>query len=282
MDAAELIPGYAAAGMAVGPLHWPINGRCSCGRPDCPSPAKHPITRHGMDDFTTDLWQIAEWLARWPDANWGARPPVGVIVVDVDPRNEGDVRLAEFTAKHGALPETLTQRTGSGGLHHLLSYNGPLRGRLARGLDVKSNAGYIVVAPSIHICGGRYEWLNRVPAAYAPQWVKDLLNLPAVIRHFAPGHGGSIDWIVQWFLAHAVEGERSNCLYWAACRAHERKLDPEQLVVAAVSVGLTQHEALATVQSAERAKNRAVQPETIPRPTLADFYAQPSYTQVGA
>ena len=283
MDASTLIPQYAAAGMTVGPLHWNNNGRCSCSKANCDSPAKHPLTINGKDDFTTDLGQIAEWLARYPYANWGARPPVGIIVVDVDPRNDGDVRLAEFTAKHGALPETLTQRTGSGGLHHLFAYNGPTRGRLCLGLDVKSNSGYIVVAPSVHICGGRYEWLNWKPAAYAPQWVKDILNPPRVIRHRADD-GGSIDRWVDLYNERAVEGERNRLLFWCACRAYEYQLDPEPLIEAAVDSGLDEREARRTVESAARAPARAPMQEPEPtRPaTLDDFYSQPSYARVGA
>ena len=36
--------------LAVVPLWWPVerNGKlvCACGKPDCRSPAKHPIARH--------------------------------------------------------------------------------------------------------------------------------------------------------------------------------------------------------------------------------------------
>jgi hypothetical protein len=75
IDAADIVPRYAAGGFAVMPLHWPEHGHCSCGRLDCASPAKHPMLKHGVHDATTDLGQIAEWLARWPDANWGITPP---------------------------------------------------------------------------------------------------------------------------------------------------------------------------------------------------------------
>lgn len=261
-DAAELVPAYTVAGLAVLPLHTLKNGTCTCGRPpgngpdDCHSPAKHPLTRHGKDDATTDLGVVAEWFARWPGCNWGVRPPVGTVVLDVDPRNGGGTAIAELQERHGQLPATLTARTGSGGLHIWLSYLGPTRGRLCAGVDVKSNSGYLVAPPSVHASGGTYTWINQAPAAYAPQWVKDILNPP--IRRRPPGTAGKtgrIDPLIL-FVAGSQEGERNKRLFWAACRAHEHGLDPEPLVEAAVNIGLSHHDAVATVHSAENAAPR--------------------------
>ena len=43
----------------------------------------------------------------------------GVVVLDVDPRNNGDKTLADLEAKFGALPKTWRFVTGGGGLHIL-------------------------------------------------------------------------------------------------------------------------------------------------------------------
>jgi hypothetical protein len=40
---------YAERGWPVLPLYSIANGRCTCGK-DCSSPAKHPHTRHGVND----------------------------------------------------------------------------------------------------------------------------------------------------------------------------------------------------------------------------------------
>lgn len=262
MDAAEIIPGYAAAGLPVLPLHAAPGGLCTCGKPDCRvlpdgtvvgSPGKHPLIRNGKDGATTDLGTIAEWLARWPSCNWGVRPPIGVIVLDIDPRNGGDVEFQKLQDRHALLSATLTARTGSGGTHHWLSYNGPTRGRLCTGVDVKSNSGYVVAPPSVHACGGAYEWLDQRPAAYAPAWVKAILNPP--IRRYSPTAPGNIAPLVR-FVANSTEGERNRILYWAACRAHEKQLDTAPLIDTAVSIGLDQHAAIATVRSAANAALR--------------------------
>ncbi|MPY32032.1 DNA primase, partial [Streptomyces adustus] len=60
--------------------------------------------------------------------------------------------------------------------------------------------------------------------------------------------------LVQFVLA-AHEGQRNTRLFWAACRAYENGLGPAlvaPLVDAAVTTGLTEHEARATITSAAR------------------------------
>src|SRR5690242_9321123 len=48
---------YASRGWYVLPLHYMRDGQCSCGKRDCPSPAKHPLARlvpNGFKDATID------------------------------------------------------------------------------------------------------------------------------------------------------------------------------------------------------------------------------------
>ncbi|HEX2301810.1 MAG TPA: bifunctional DNA primase/polymerase [Pseudonocardiaceae bacterium] len=157
---------YAAGGLPVLPLHSVRNGHCTCRRPhDCDNPGKHPLTPHGKDDASTDPGQLSEWWGRWPWTNVGARPPAGIVVLDVDPRNGGDAELRRLTAEHATLPNTLTAATGSGGLHIWLAYRGPARGKLCAGVDVKTEHGYLVMPPSLHVCGARYRWVHEVATA---------------------------------------------------------------------------------------------------------------------
>jgi Bifunctional DNA primase/polymerase, N-terminal len=60
---------YAARGWPVFPLHTPTPAGCSCGHLDCGSIGKHPRTKHGVKDATTDEAQIRAWWKRWPHAN---------------------------------------------------------------------------------------------------------------------------------------------------------------------------------------------------------------------
>lgn len=261
---------YAAEGMAVLPLHWPTDGGCSCRRPGCTSPAKHPLTAHGKDDASADLAQVRAWWTRWPIANIGLRPAPGDVVLDIDPRNGGDTGLAELEAANDRLPETLTARTGSGGAHLWFTAPTVTVGRLVDGVDVKTRGGYLVAPPSVHASGGRYEWAVEAPLAAAPRWLELLLDprrpTPAPVPTVAPPAPGSrgdraalagvLDVVLR-----SQEGGRNNALHWAACRFAERVRDGRldglageaMLLDAAGRVGLAEQEARATIRSAGRA-----------------------------
>ena len=63
---------YAKAGFPVLPLHTPMkNGGCSCGKKDCSGIGKHPRTKNGVKDATTDAVTIKEMWKKWPNANIG-------------------------------------------------------------------------------------------------------------------------------------------------------------------------------------------------------------------
>lgn len=246
---------YIAGGVAVLPLHSIRDGSCTCGSGTCHSPGKHPLTRHGKDDATLDVGVLSEWFGRWPGMNLGGVPPQGVVVLDVDLRNDGDHTLAALEAEHGALPPTLTARTGSGGWHYWFTYNGPSRGRLGDGIDIKSHTGYLVLPPSVHACGGTYRWTNTKPAVPAPRWVRLRLNPPITRKALATQGAGNVSNLVAFVLA-SPQGERNSRYYWACCRAHENGDDLAPLIAAAESIGLDPHEAMATAQSAEHAPRR--------------------------
>ena len=83
---------YAVRRWHVFPVHWPRDGVCSCGKPDCgTSSAKHPLTPNGLKDATTNPEQIRNWWTRWPYANIGivTGKVSGIVVVDVDPEKGG-------------------------------------------------------------------------------------------------------------------------------------------------------------------------------------------------
>lgn len=253
MTGAEWAVRYAASGLAVLPLNSVRDGRCTCGRDCGTNIGKHPLTPHGKDDATSDPQQVAEWVARWPWCNWGIRPPAGTVVLDVDPRHGGATALLALREQHGQLPQTLTARTGSGGLHIWLAYAGPTRGKLRDGIDVKSSSGYVVSPPSLHVSGRRYEWIVGLPTARAPRWVRRLLAPPQPVTIRPPSSGsGRIDGLVR-YVADAPDGELNCRLYWAACRAHEAGLDTAPLVDAAVAKGHPERGARNTAASAAKA-----------------------------
>jgi len=53
---------YIAMGWQVIPLYTIIEDKCTCGKPDCPSPGKHPhgkLAPNGAKDATNDKTIIA-------------------------------------------------------------------------------------------------------------------------------------------------------------------------------------------------------------------------------
>jgi hypothetical protein len=175
---------YARKGWPVLPLHSVSNGACTCRR-SCASPAKHPRTRHGLKDASTDPEIIEGWWSRWTNANVGVLtgPESGIVVLDVDPRHGGHNSLAGLLLSKGRrLPHTVVQQTGSGGQHILYKHPGGQiknsAGRLGAGLDIKADNGYIVAAPSRHISGGYYYWVcspDDVALQEMPQWLLELV-----------------------------------------------------------------------------------------------------------
>jgi hypothetical protein len=153
---------------------------------------KTPATYNGFDDATTDADTLKAWWADThvkigqtkendpndstkritvvhytsPDLNLGIATgkKSGLVVIDLDP-DKGGTPLA-LQALYGELPETLCQRTGSGGLHLLYHYPEGInyikcsQSVLAPGIDVRADGGYICAPPSLHPNGKRYEWIN--------------------------------------------------------------------------------------------------------------------------
>ena len=201
---------YARRGWPVFPLHHPDAHRgCSCvDAQACRSPGKHPRTRKGLKDATTDERQIRHWWERYPLANVGLAMgrKSGLVAIDVDPRSGGDVSISELIETHGGLPPTLEAVTGGGGTHILFAHPGVTfknsSSVLGEGLDVKTDGGYVVAAPSLHVSGKRYEWRSRRKPAQMPGWLLKLLTAekpPAPAKPSAPrqaptspGAGGRI------------------------------------------------------------------------------------------
>jgi RecA-family ATPase len=153
---------YAEIGWAVFPCHHikPDTKSCSCGRVDCQSPGKHPLTRHGVKDASTDPAQVRSWWATWPDANIAVACGAvsGIIVMDVDPRNGGDLTLEDIRSE-GAVPDDCHAQTGGGGWHFVYRYPGEgIQCRKLRGIDFQSDGKYIIVEPSTHVSGVAYAW----------------------------------------------------------------------------------------------------------------------------
>jgi hypothetical protein len=180
--------------------------------------------------------------------------PASLLVIDVDPRNGGDM------AALGDLPPTLTCWSGreDGGRHlYFLRPVGPLTSTgLPVGVDLKVN-GYCVVPPSLHPATGLpYRWEIHEPVALPPHLLQMLRPKPrdrytGPVRAAGKGSGRALVDFVGLHLTNGV----NNALFWAACRAAEDGLLADladELVRTAVQVGESEKRAAATVESARK------------------------------
>ena len=176
----------------VFPVHGIVNGRCTCGNPNCQSPGKHPIESNWRQRAITSPSQIATWWRQHPYANIALALPPGLLVVDIDPRNGGDDSLLTLPG----FPDTVEALTGGGGRHIYLTYP-PDRpkppAKLAPGIDIKASGGYVLLSPSLHVSERRYEWEassqpTDMPIAEAPDWLlKRIVERKSAQRPEAPG-----------------------------------------------------------------------------------------------
>jgi Bifunctional DNA primase/polymerase, N-terminal/AAA domain/Primase C terminal 1 (PriCT-1) len=149
----------------------------------CEKRGKKPLCEHGFEDASTNEETIIAWWTRWPDANIGY-PTKRYVVLDVD-GEEGERALSDLEAEHGKLPETLTAKTGKG-RHLYFAPNGTRirssAGKLGPHLDIRAEGGYVILPPSVHSSGRKYQWLNKDKPALWPAWIPGLLSEPSEER----------------------------------------------------------------------------------------------------
>lgn len=177
---AEAAPIYAANGVAILPCHDVTSGHCSCGNRECSNPGKHPRTPNGVHDATTDVKQVREWWRRNPNANIGGTPQLNHFALDVD-GEAGVASLRQLEREYSPLPMTTRQVRGINE-HQLFEHPSDVkvgqRVKFRPGLDTRaSGRGYIILAPSLHHTGMRYEWRATVAVAMAPAWLLDLVRV---------------------------------------------------------------------------------------------------------
>jgi hypothetical protein len=163
---------YAAAGIAVVPLHTPTGAGCSCRLgPGCDAVGKHPRLLRGLLDASSDPRQIRWWWDRWPHANIGLATGGVLDVCDIDssPGLCAVLDLLDLVRPTGPLV-----RTGNG--WHLW-YAGGLPSRIGflPDVDWRGRGATAVAPPSLHVTGRRY--------SFAQPWDGNALPpLPDVLR----------------------------------------------------------------------------------------------------
>ncbi|MCW5601398.1 DNA polymerase [Nitrosomonas sp.] len=235
MNLLEAALNYAGWGIPVFPVHGiSDNGACTCGKPTCVHPGKHPILDGGYKNATCDQQQIIEWWNKYPKANIGI--PTGKVsgwyAVDVDKKNNGIKNYREFLNQHEtAIPKaSLKVNTGGGGYH--LIYAKPANGQTVKsttsigrmeGVDFRGEGGYIVAPPSLHYSQENYQWARgfSFDGHYDPA---QLVPLPALIVDLVNNPTRALvdsESIPQ--------GSRNSSLFKLACQFRRGGVADEQL-----------------------------------------------------
>lgn len=154
-------------------LGWPIfpvhtinnKGYCNCGMGEsCAHPGKHPATKHGFKDATTDIKKIDEWWPEWSPCPYNIAVATGgesgLVVIDVD-GEEGYESLSKEQRESLQDENVVCAKTGRG-YHYFFSSKTKINSKigLVNHVDIKGEGGYIILPPSRHISGNFYQWIK--------------------------------------------------------------------------------------------------------------------------
>jgi hypothetical protein len=194
---------------------------------------KRPATPNGLKDATTKVEVISAWWNSMPEANIAIATgkASGIFVVDID-NEDAEAEISKLEAVHGALPSTVEQITLRG-RHLLFRWPGSeirnSASKIAHGVDVRGEGGYIVCAPSMHPSGKRYAWSvdSATCFANAPEWLVSMITAPAPIMPVAPLFEGNI----------IAKGCRNDTLARITGHLFARHVDPEIVLAAVLAIG---------------------------------------------
>jgi hypothetical protein len=133
---------------------------------------KRPLVSGSFYSASRDAATIRGWWAKWPDANIGLPTGKvnGLFVVDIDNKQNpetGETGWDSWAKLKNNLTEEERQTlkaTTPGGGGHLYFFNAGLvdtcasNGKIAHGIDIKTDGGYIIAPPSDRPGGGKYAW----------------------------------------------------------------------------------------------------------------------------
>ena len=143
------------------------------------------LTCHGFYAATTDPDRLAAMLAAVPRGLLAIRTGAasGLLVVDIDPRNGGQLDRALMTP-------TAAVATGGGGWH--LYYRHPGVPTVAElpghpGVDIKGDGGYVAAPPSVHPRTHQaYQWAGQRAVTEMPPALRTAITRPAAPGPAAP------------------------------------------------------------------------------------------------
>jgi hypothetical protein len=223
---------------------------------------KRPATPHGFKDATADPSRLQSLWSQHPGELVGVPTGSGsgFDVLDLDAKHAE--AKAWWKENCRRFPQTRKHRTRSGGLHLLFKHDDAMRcsaGKIALGVDTRSDGGYVVWWPAAGL-----PVISDAPPAPWPAWFLAAFRPKPQLARRTPNitalrGDGWLRGLVR-LVANAGEGQRNGVLFWASCRAGEAVGDGKAgkdfvidvLIEAAAHAGLPQSEARRTIQSGMR------------------------------
>lgn len=208
---------YAGLGLEIFPVDPSEEGK------------KRPLV--SQHTATTDLDQIQAWWERWPDALIGHRIAEGVVLLDIDPRHNGNATWQAVKAElNSHLPNTRVHLSGRGDGGGHVWFERPagkltvtkldawakarglgadVKGRWTSGIDIlRHEHRYTILPPSPHPETGKpYRWSQgrglAVLPARMPEWLAEMLTREEAPTPSEPQtHWQQSDSIADWFSAN--------------------------------------------------------------------------------
>lgn len=183
-DLYDVATEFVQAGLRVFPLHRIKQGACDCGNRNCAAIGKHParndwVHQPLVDEAVIDTWLDGEMMQPYTGMGWAL--DAGHIVIDIDPRNGGDISFEKLQTDIGVdlVAEcSAVVKTGGGGLHlYFAKPDADLAWKMPKdypGVDIKQGGGFVVIPGSLHASGSDYAWHS-----FAKSNVSELVMLPA-------------------------------------------------------------------------------------------------------
>jgi hypothetical protein len=191
---------YAQEGVPVVPLHGIKDGNCTFGDDYCDRSGKHPRTKRGIKDATTDPAEIERLWAKRPKAKigivMGGPSRLAALLTDGE---AGQRSLRAITLTNGMLPRTVTIRDHDRRLR-LFKFDRPqtYSADIADGVRILGDGDFIVSPSGLdstrkrRFAKGRV--LGEIDIARAPDWLTaDLTSAESEDGQADPTINGSIE-----------------------------------------------------------------------------------------
>lgn len=200
--------------------------------------SKVPLIKNMLEVASNDMEQFLKWREQYKDCGFGlSLAKSGLWALDVDHNHNGMEKWATMALSLGE-PDTLMQKTGSGGYHFIFKHveGMQLKGKITPGIDIKYN-GFIVLSPATNKDGDNYVWprgfnskkikpleldwllslvnkeIKEIPMDLKPADVKESVVKQAA-DHLKEETLDYADWLTVGMAFHAYNSGAEGLEYW--------------------------------------------------------------------